>query len=125
MPTDPHADAYRERAHAIMATIYRAWAEPDPMIRRHSTARFEMSLDWYRKLRALQVVGAGEDEPSAEEMAKWVISPGDSVLGLPITEGQGDPVVVADYRPVRLEDYIPGMRDPTWAHMRETYEEES
>lgn len=116
MPTDPHADAYRDRAHAIMTTIYRAWAAIDPMIRHHPTARFEMSQDWYRRLRALQVVGAGEDEPSAEEMAKWVISPGDTMLDLPITEGQGDPVVVADVKPVRLADYIPGV---TWT----TYEE--
>lgn len=123
MPTDPHAAARRVSAQNVMERLYRVWADVHPMISHHSTARWEMSLAWYREIRALSVVAAGGDEPTPEEMAKWEISKGDAVLGLPITEGQGDPVIVADAPPpIRLEDYLPGMKDPSWTYERQRRE---
>ena len=122
MPTDPHADARRAFASATMEPMFEAMRDVRPEVRHHSTARWEMSRDWYVRLRTLAWIGQHDDDPDPEEIAKWQISPGDTCLSLPITEGQGEPRIVAD---VPASVWLPAMDGPVWAHMLASYRETS
>lgn len=107
-PTEAERAAARQEMGELMTQLYAALYAVDPMIRHHPTARWELSLDTYRAARRLSTIVTQEEVPTAEEMASWEISPGDMLLGVLVTEGQGEPRIVADCPPpIRLEDYVP------------------
>jgi hypothetical protein len=59
-----------------------AFAAVDPVLRHDPETRWVMDLDWYKRVRAMMMVPIGNDD---EDPGKWVPSPQDMLLAIPVT----------------------------------------